>query len=138
MKRPGAPWRFVGSEPPRTHPGATPDPDDDLLVLLRQTEARERMFRAIAEADDEEEVVEPSGDACPHCGEASLKYAACDVCAEDGCLPRDDWRPGWGEPCLTRCSRCGVLHHVDCGGRSYEGNPVCLTCGPAMLREEDE
>lgn len=110
--------------------------DDELLAMVRTVEARERELAALAGDDELDEP--PEGDACPHCGEASLRLAACDVCGEDGCLPRDDWRPGWADPCLTRCSRCGVLHHLDCGGRSYEGNPVCLTCGPAMLREEDE
>ena len=110
-------------EPPSAEAG-----DEELLVLLRQSEARERMLRTLEEAEDDAEE-EPEGDACPHCGEAALALADCDVCGEDGCLPRDDWRPGWADPCLTRCSRCGVLFHVDCGGRGHDGNPLCGTCG---------
>lgn len=105
--------------------------DDDLLALVRQVEARERELAALATVEDDADDG-PSGDACPHCGEPALAFTECLVCGENGCLPRDDWQPGWGEPCLTRCSRCGILFHGDCGGVNEVGNPVCGTCGPAL------
>ena len=106
--------------------------EDELLALVEAAEQRERELAVLAEADD----AEPTGDACPHCGEAALRLDECVVCFEDGCLPRDDWRPGWGEPCLTRCSRCGVLFHADCGGVNEIGNPVCGTCGPVYKPDD--
>lgn len=104
-------------------------------MLLRQAEARERMVRALVDADEEAEDV-PEGDPCPHCGEAVESLADCAVCGEEGCLPRDDWTPGWSDPCLARCARCALLFHVDCGGANEIGNPVCGACGPALTAED--
>lgn len=118
----------------REDPGGEDAPlsDDDLLALLNEVQARERAVRDAARRveDAAEKVPEPEreGEPCPNCGELALALDECHACGMDGCLPRDDWVPGFGDPCLTRCARCGMHVHVNCAYENEAGNPVC--CGP--------
>lgn len=117
-----------------------PMTDAEILALLEQrihaAAQLQRLHDGIDDDDDadEREDAGPSGDACPHCGEPALALSACEVCSEDGCLPRDDWQPGWADPCLTRCARCGREVHVDCAGVDEAGNRVC--CGPRRAADD--
>lgn len=100
--------------------------DDQLLRMIREVEDQEDVVDDVlieAQGPTEEPL-----DPCPSCGEPAEALAECHVCGEPGCLPRDSWRPGEADPCLTACVRCARTIHLGCAAEDGVGNPRCPTC----------
>lgn len=100
-----------------------PASDEELLKMLEAVEAAEDL---VDEADQDED--EPPGDPCPACGEPAEQLASCNVCHEEGCLPRDEWSPGQRDPCMSLCVRCARPLHIACASEDGVGNPRCPGC----------
>lgn len=98
--------------------------DEQLLRMMREVEDVEDAVEPVAQEADEV----PDLDLCPACGEPAEHLDVCRVCETEGCLPRDEWRPGMRDPCLTVCVRCARSLHLACAAEDEAGNPRCATC----------
>lgn len=93
--------------------------------MLHEVErAEDAVDEAVREALPDGPVLDP----CPFCGEPAEHLAGCNVCHEEGCLPRDEWAPGMRDPCLTLCVRCARELHLACASEDEAGNPRCPGC----------